>query len=190
MRTRTVQEPVKTCVRRSQRGSRSTPSPVEMYLDSASPTMSLTPSFRPLVASTSRISSITKRALHGTPSSRNVEAYARIRPEATHRSRYLAHYQNTLAPDLLYMTYNHKNTQNPPSPPALPSWDGANPHTKNRSRPRIKTALTPAPRPTTDQNLTQIESITLSVHVKQAAGACVSPCFVENREVTVPACIR
>lgn len=141
-----------------------------MCIQTTMAAVSFSPSLRPLVASTSRISSTSSRSFHVTPHARSVEAYARIRPAATHRSRYLAHYQNTLAPDLLYMTYDHQNTQRPPEPPALPSWDSENPHTKNRSRPRIKTALTPAPRPTTDRNLIQIESLTLSIHVKQAAG--------------------
>ena len=93
-----------------------------------------------------------------------------IRSGPTHRSRYLAHYNQTLAPDLLYMTYNHSVTTSPPAPPELPTWPdmGKNPFTLNRPRPKKGTALVPSAKPTTDTNLTKLESITISIHMKEA----------------------
>lgn len=128
------------------------------------------PMARPLVPTSLRSLTGSTRCFSGSSRVLSDEAYMRMRPSSTHRSRYLTHYRTSLAPDLLYLTYDHQNTVHPPSPPELPAWDSANPHTKNRSRPRVKTALVPAARPTTDKSLVDIESITLSIHVKAAAG--------------------
>ena len=99
-------------------------------------------------------------------------ALAAIRMDSNHRSRYFQHYADTLATDLLYMNYDHSVTENPPSAPKLPSWDPSNPFTKNRPRPRVtgRNVLQPTAKPTTDENITRLESITVSIHVKQAPG--------------------
>jgi len=97
--------------------------------------------------------------------------YLHIQPGSIYRSRYEEHYKTTLAPDLLYMTYNHAHTQNPPSAPRLPEWkDGAsNPYTLSRPRPKTRSGVQPSPKPTTDRNLVRLEAIILSLHVKDAA---------------------
>lgn len=90
--------------------------------------------------------------------------------------RYAEHYHRVLAPDLLYLTYDHS-----PAPSSLISptqrkkdqitWDPENPYTKNRpaKKPRGGQALTPATRIIKPNNVVRLEEIVLSTFVKEAS---------------------
>jgi large subunit ribosomal protein L5 len=89
--------------------------------------------------------------------------------------RYADHYHRVLAPDLLYLTYDHS-----PAPSSLVSptqrkadqihWDPTNPYTKNRpaKKPKGNQALTPATRIIKPDNVVRLEEIVLNTFVKEA----------------------
>lgn len=101
-----------------------------------------------------------------------------IRLGQTHPSRYREHYDNTLASDLLYMTYNHRSTatyeaaaeraaaQAFDAPPMLTGYEANRPVTTprgNRPQRTLNRGISPDLVPT-------LESITLHTMVKEAIG--------------------
>jgi large subunit ribosomal protein L5 len=98
---------------------------------------------------------------------------AGIRPGEQHRQRLVQHYETTLAPALLYMTYDHYRTLTPPVDPAttLPRWDSTNPYTKNRpARPTPgNRPLSPMTRAIGPDNVVRLDHVVVSTHVKDAA---------------------
>lgn len=104
----------------------------------------------------------------------------------THPSRYQDHYHNTLAEDLLYMTYDHHLASSPspsastssasgsssnPNPAVIDPSD-VNPYELNRpqSPPRGNRPLKPSTRPVTSTSVPKLESIVLHTMVKEAIG--------------------
>ncbi|KAG8968678.1 hypothetical protein FRC03_006425 [Tulasnella sp. 419] len=81
--------------------------------------------------------------------------------------RILSHYNNTLADDLLYLTYRHNEN---PQPQQHPKHDTNNPYTKNRPIPPPKggRGLRPSAKPTSDENVVKLEKIVIHTMVKQA----------------------
>ncbi|KAG8770355.1 hypothetical protein FRC12_004316 [Ceratobasidium sp. 428] len=88
----------------------------------------------------------------------------------THIPRCQAHFENTLADDLLYLTYNHVSTTSPPTPNLPPQWDMTNPYTKNRPppAPRGNRPLQATGLPTTPDNLPRLDRIILHTMIKDA----------------------
>lgn len=92
----------------------------------------------------------------------------------THPSRYGDHYHNTLATDLMYMTYDHRaatTSTSAPTPPAR-SPETMTPYELNRPTPPPKgnRPLRPSASPVTPTNIPQITSITIHTMVKEAIG--------------------
>ncbi|KAK9900319.1 ribosomal protein L5 [Cystobasidium minutum MCA 4210] len=90
--------------------------------------------------------------------------------------RYAEHYHRVLAPDLLYMTYDHSPAPASLIPPTERkkdqlTWDPENPYTKNRpaKKPKGGQALTPAVRIIKPDNVVRLEEIVLNTFVKEAA---------------------
>lgn len=89
----------------------------------------------------------------------------------THASRYSQHYNNTLASDVMYMTYSHRLSQRPTKPEI--HQPPQTPYEANRARPPIMrgnravrtktTEITPATVP-------KLESIIVHTMVKEAIG--------------------
>jgi len=98
----------------------------------------------------------------------------------THPSRYQDHYNNTLAEDLLYMTYDHSLASSPSasasasssSTPPVVDPSTVNPYQLNRpqSPPRGNRPLKPATRPVGATSVPKLESIVLHTMVKEAIG--------------------
>lgn len=90
---------------------------------------------------------------------------------ATHSSRYRSHYDNTLASDLLYMTYDHKLASAPPSAPSV-ATEPLTPYELNRPTPmpRGNRPERPAAKVLTPATVPKLESITLHTMVKEAIG--------------------
>ncbi|KAG8715872.1 hypothetical protein FRC11_013742 [Ceratobasidium sp. 423] len=93
-----------------------------------------------------------------------------IRVGETYIPRCQAHFENTLADDLLYLTYNHASTIHPPPPAVPPQWDMTNPYAKNRPppSPRGNRPLQSSGLPTTAENLPRLERIVLHTMIKDA----------------------
>lgn len=91
--------------------------------------------------------------------------------------RYAEHYSRVLAPDLLYMTYDHSPAMSHLTPPHLKkasqiTWDPSNPYTKNRPAKQPKgnnTSLQPAVRRIKPDTVVRLERIVLDTFVKEAA---------------------
>ncbi|KAF8606977.1 mitochondrial 50S ribosomal protein L5 [Ceratobasidium sp. AG-I] len=88
----------------------------------------------------------------------------------THIPRCQSHFENTLAEDLLYLTYNHASTVSPPAPNVPPQWDMTNPYAKNRPppAPRGNRPLQATGLPTTPENLPRLERVILHTMIKDA----------------------
>jgi large subunit ribosomal protein L5 len=97
---------------------------------------------------------------------------AGVRPGQQHRSRLAEHYATTLAPALLYMTYDHQRTLTPPVDPrsAIRPWDPTDPYAKNRPprRPPGGLFLRPMTRPIGPNNVVKLDHVVVSVHAKEA----------------------
>ncbi|QRV77621.1 ribosomal L5P family C-terminus [Ceratobasidium sp. AG-Ba] len=93
-----------------------------------------------------------------------------IRLGDTHIPRCQAHFETTLADDLLYLTYNHASTTVPPKPNLPPQWDMSNPYAKNRPppAPRGNRPLQATGPPTTPENLPRLERIIIHTMIKEA----------------------
>ena len=82
------------------------------------------------------------------------------------RNRYDEHYHTTLAPDLVYLTYDHHLVEHPMPDPIRPDWDPLNPYAKGRPPMPLKTYaknLVPKAKPLTEATaLTVLECITVS----------------------------
>ena len=91
--------------------------------------------------------------------------------------RYSEHYHRVLAPDLLYLTYDHHVADSQLRSPAERKkdqllWDPSNPYTKNRPAKKPKGMsgkLTPATRIVNPNSLIRLESITLNTFIKEAS---------------------
>ncbi|TIA89029.1 hypothetical protein E3P99_02265 [Wallemia hederae] len=85
----------------------------------------------------------------------------------THQPRLKSHYENTLAPALLYMTHNPRQ---PHQPKPLPSWDAADPYTAHRQQPRPRGNRDPLPKPTSSsaQNNIQLHKVVVHTMVKES----------------------
>lgn len=103
-------------------------------------------------------------------SAQTVTPPVEIRLGDTHIPRCQAHFENTLADDLLYLTFNHSSTVHPPIPAVPPQWDMTNPYAKNRPppSPRGNRPLQAAGLPTTADNLPRLERIVLHTMIKDA----------------------
>ncbi|OAV90502.1 hypothetical protein PTTG_02594 [Puccinia triticina 1-1 BBBD Race 1] len=112
-----------------------------------------------------------------------------IRPGQLYRSRLAEHYQNQMASDLLYMTYElpagyaldgstpHRAdgralTQHPDPISKLPQWDPEDPYTRNRPPRPPKGGSGALPRrPPSDsspENLVRLKKISIDIHVPEA----------------------
>jgi large subunit ribosomal protein L5 len=93
-----------------------------------------------------------------------------IRLGDTHIPRCQAHFENTLAEDLLYLTYNHASTAALSTPNVPPQWDMTNPYAKNRAppSPRGNRPLQATGLSTTARNLPRLERIILHTMIKDA----------------------
>ncbi|KAG8897653.1 hypothetical protein FRB99_008011 [Tulasnella sp. 403] len=80
--------------------------------------------------------------------------------------RILSHYNNTLASDLLYLTYRHGGTHKPQQ---RPERDVNNPYTLHRPAPQPKggKGLRPSTPPTTHEHVVKLEKIVLHTMVKE-----------------------
>lgn len=100
---------------------------------------------------------------------------------STIRARYGEHYQDTLATDLLYLTYNHSHALDPPPDPFRPDWDPLNPYTKGRkpmALPGKNKRLIPKAHPMeVPQDLIHLTSITLNI---------LDPRITKSRSSLVP----
>jgi large subunit ribosomal protein L5 len=88
----------------------------------------------------------------------------------THLSRLAEHYHNTLADDLLYMTYKHESGSRPPPRNIRLMYDTENPYVKLRPNPPVggsQLGRKPAP-PTTSENVVRLERIQLHTMAKDA----------------------
>ena len=92
--------------------------------------------------------------------------------------RYAAHYNRTLASDLLYMTYDHSPAPSTLIDPRIKKadqleWDPSNPYTRNRpaKQPKGKRPLTPAVQKIGPDTLVRLEKITLDTFVKEASNS-------------------
>lgn len=93
----------------------------------------------------------------------------------THPSRYQDHYHNTLAEDLLYMTYDHNLATAPKHPAATASHDADHiptPYEINRPAPapRGNRPVRPSARPVGPTTIPKLESIILHTMVKESIG--------------------
>ncbi|WVR03861.1 hypothetical protein IAU60_000859 [Kwoniella sp. DSM 27419] len=87
----------------------------------------------------------------------------------THASRYSQHYNNTLASDLMYMTYSHRLAQRPPKP--APVEPPQTPYEANRPRPPImrgNRALRTKTTGITPESVPKLDSIIIHTMVKEA----------------------
>lgn len=89
---------------------------------------------------------------------------------ATHANRYAEHYEETLASDLMYMSYNHRESIKPPRPPRVPAPMTA--YELNRPQPtqRGNKPFAPATTLITPETVPELESIVLHTMVKEAIG--------------------
>jgi len=88
----------------------------------------------------------------------------------THLSRLGEHYHNTLADDLLYMTYKHESGARPPPRSIRLKYDPEDPYVKLRHNPPVggsQLGRKPAP-PTTASNVVHLERIQLHTMAKDA----------------------
>jgi large subunit ribosomal protein L5 len=88
----------------------------------------------------------------------------------THLSRLGEHYHNTLADDLLYMTYKHESGPRPPPRSIRLMYDPEDPYVKPRHNPPVggsQVGRKPAP-PTTSENVVRLERIQLHTMAKDA----------------------
>ena len=93
--------------------------------------------------------------------------------------RYSEHYHRVLAPDLLYLTYDHSVPAASLLPPSERKkdqlqWDPSNPYTKNRpaKTPKGNSArLTPATRIIQPHNVVRLQEIVLNTFVKEASSS-------------------
>ncbi|EIM20444.1 ribosomal protein L5 [Wallemia mellicola] len=86
---------------------------------------------------------------------------------ATHQPRLKSHYENTLAPALLYMNYNARDQ---PQTKPLPSWDAQDPYTAHRQQPRPRGNRDPLPNPTVPsakKNI-KLEKVIIHTMVKES----------------------
>ncbi|KAI9632583.1 putative 60S ribosomal protein l7, mitochondrial precursor [Dioszegia hungarica] len=90
----------------------------------------------------------------------------------THASRYHAHYDQTLASDLLYMTYNHRlsSTPTPPPPPPTASLKTAYELNRPTPLPRGNRPARPAAKALSASTVPRLESIVVHTMVKEAIG--------------------
>ena len=90
---------------------------------------------------------------------------------ATHPSRYRSHYEQTLASDLMYMTYDHRLATAPPAAPLVAS-EPLTPYELNRPTPlpRGNRPERPGSSVLTPSTVPKLESITLHTMVKEAIG--------------------
>ncbi|KAB5595858.1 50S ribosomal protein L5 [Ceratobasidium theobromae] len=123
-------------------------------------------SLRPLIISSRTFCSSPSTRTKGTTITPPVD----IRLGETHIPRCQSHFENTLAEDLLYLTFNHTSIINPPTPAVPPQWDMSNPYAKNRPppAPRGNRPLQAAGLPTTVDNLPRLERIVLHTMIKDA----------------------
>ncbi|WRT65668.1 uncharacterized protein IL334_002613 [Kwoniella shivajii] len=87
----------------------------------------------------------------------------------THSSRYSQHYNNTLAADLMYMTYSHRLAQKPPKPEPIQPPQTA--YEANRPRPPIMRGNRALRTQTTSiepESVPKLESIIIHTMVKEA----------------------
>jgi large subunit ribosomal protein L5 len=102
-------------------------------------------------------------------------------PTALTPSRYAAHYNRTLAADLMYLTYDHRRARKQrddggqtATAAQLWTWDPDNPYTKNRpARPPKGNSnrITPSPKAVHSGNLVRLKEIQLNTFVKEASSS-------------------
>ena len=96
------------------------------------------------------------------------------------RCRYDEHYQNTLASDLLYLTYDHELACNPASDPHRLDWDALDPYTTGRPPMPIRgstKSLVPKARPVEPASLTRLNAIVVHIH---------EPSVIQNKSNLLP----
>ena len=128
-------------------------------------------SVRNAVASTSRVTRIsTSIRAYATATAAPDFALPEIHVGPTHRSRYHEHYDQTLATDLMYMSYNHRTSQRAPVPP--PTSEPKTPYELNRPQPppRGNRPLRPSAKLVAPESVPKLESIILHTMVKEAIG--------------------
>ncbi|WVN85721.1 uncharacterized protein L203_100872 [Cryptococcus depauperatus CBS 7841] len=89
----------------------------------------------------------------------------------THLNRYKQHYNDTLASDIMYMTYSHRLSQR--SPKIEPLQPPQTPYEANRPRPPImrgNRAVRAKPTEVSPDMVPQIESVIIHTMVKEAVG--------------------
>nr|ODO02410.1 50S small subunit ribosomal protein L7 [Cryptococcus depauperatus CBS 7855] len=89
----------------------------------------------------------------------------------THLNRYKQHYNDTLASDIMYMTYSHRLSQRPPK--IEPLQPPQTPYEANRPRPPIMRGNRAVRAKTTEVSpdmVPQIESVIIHTMVKEAVG--------------------
>lgn len=86
---------------------------------------------------------------------------------STHQPRLKSHYENTLAPALLYMTHSPREAD---QHKALPSWDSSDPYTAHRQQPRPRGNRDPLPKPTPSsaENNIKLDKVIIHTMVKES----------------------
>lgn len=117
------------------------------------------------IASTSRAYASTK-----APATNEPPSFPDIHLGPTHQSRYLAHYDQTLSTDLMYMTYNHRRQTSEPVVEALP--EPQTPYELNRPTPPLRgnRPARPSAKALSPTTIPKLESIVLHTMVKEAIG--------------------
>lgn len=106
------------------------------------------------------------------PAVRSAASASLALPTSLARLRYATHYNRILAPDLLYMTYDHQKALNPPKSKLVEPWDPANPYSKNRPAKKPKgnnKSVIPAAKPVDDKSVVRLEEIVVNTFVKEAS---------------------
>jgi large subunit ribosomal protein L5 len=88
----------------------------------------------------------------------------------THPSRLQDHYHNTLADDLLYLTYKHESGPRPPPRQIRLAFDPNDPYTKNRKNPPVggsQEGKKPAP-PSSPETVPKLLKISLHTMTKES----------------------
>lgn len=121
------------------------------------------PVLRNAVASTSR-------AYAAASTTKPAPALPEIHLGATHQSRYAEHYDQSVASDLMYMTYNHRRQSSEPEIEVLPEPQTA--YELNRPTPPLRgnRPARPSAKPLSPATIPKLESIVLHTMVKEAIG--------------------
>ncbi|OCF44476.1 50S small subunit ribosomal protein L7 [Kwoniella heveanensis CBS 569] len=113
--------------------------------------------------------STSKAAEQSSPLTKDDWELPHIHVGPTHSSRYSQHYHNTLASDLMYMTYSHRQAQRPPKPE--PVQPPQTPYEANRPRPPImrgNRALRTKTTGINPESVPKLDSIIIHTMVKEA----------------------